>query len=275
MPPSKPYKFSDPFAAVETEPILTSEGRETNRQIIKVKDDDGLFQPVSDVSRGYQLITNETALQIVQDVQTRSKFSWSEMKKPEFTGQRFSAYYMSEEPIASIKNGIERTMKVGLLVRNSYNGSCKFGIQLFLAFMECLNQFHSANQFGNFLLRHTSGEEGNNLLDADDAAAQIGRCAGVMIETAPLFKELVESGPLTLGDIRGAKKQITELTSTKWGEVIDNIETDSQWGLLNGLTYVATHRLEGDGSLRVGEAIGRYYLQDSETAKSARSSKSD
>jgi hypothetical protein len=163
-------------------------------------------------------------------------------------------------------------MRVGLRISNSYDGSCKFGIQLFVAFMECLNQFHSANQFGNFLLRHTSGEGGGNLLDADDAAAQIGRCAGVMIDTAPMFKTLVESGPLTLQDLVNAKANV-EISPTRWGDVIDNIETDSQWGLLNGMTYVATHKVPGVGSLRAGESIGRYYLQGNEVAATARKGK--
>ena len=265
-------KFSDPFTPVEFEPIMTREGQETNRQIIKVKDDEGILQPISDVSRGYQLITNETALQIVHDVQTRSKFSWAEMTTPTFDGKRFVANFMSEDEIASIKDGVSRSMRVGLRISNSYDGSCRFGIQLFVAFMECLNQFHSANQFGNFLLRHTSGDGGTNLLDAEDAAAQISRCAGVMLDTAPVFKSLVDSGPLTFQNLIHAKQNV-DLPPTRWGDVLDRIETDSQWGLLNGMTFVATHNLSGGGSLRSGESIGRYYLQNDELAKTARKGK--
>jgi len=265
----------DPFASVEIEPVLTSEGIETKRSIVKVKDDEGKFQPVSSVSSGYQLITNEQAQQVVTDVQTRSRFTWQELRPTFFDGKRFLSYYMSEENIGKVSNGIKRTMRVGMLARNSYDGSCRFGIQMFMAMLECSNQFIHPNLFGSFLLRHTTGEGGSNMLDPEDAAEQISRQANVMLELAPAIGAMKESGVLTIDDLRDAKQKVA-IAPTKWGNVLDHIEADNRFGLMNALTYVASHDIDGMASVRAGESIGRYFLDNDETVRqTVRGSKVD
>lgn len=256
----------NPFNSVEVEPVLTAEGIETKRSIVKVRDNEGVLQPVSSVSAGYQLITNEQAQQVVEDVQTRSKFTWKELRPTFFDGKRFLSYYMSEESIGEVNNGIKRTMKVGMLTRNSYDGSCRFGIQMFMAMLECSNQFIHPNMFGSFLLRHTTGDGGANLLDPEDAAEQISRQAGVMLEVAPAIGAMKKSGVLTVADLREAKAK-TSIAPTKWGSVLDHIESDSKFGLMNAMTFVASHEIDGMASVRAGESIGRYFLDNDEAVK--------
>ena len=267
--------FSDPYAPVEIEPIMTSEGLETKRQIIKVRDDEGKLQPVSDVSRDYQVITNEAAFQIVQDVQSRSEYTWQEMKNF-FDGKRYYHYSMSEQEVGKVNNGISRTVRVGILAKNSYDGSCRFGIQLFMAMYECTNQFIHPNMFGNFLMRHTQGAEGGNLLNAEDAAQQISRGAGTMVQMLPAIQSLKKSDPLSLSLLQQAQQGVA-IAPSKWGSVLSNIEADNEWGLLNAMTFVASHELAGGASLRAGESIGRFFLdkREGEVAEARKTAKSN
>lgn len=253
-------KVTDPFAEVKT--IIPSiEGRASlSKQCIMVKDDKGVFQEAGWVSPDYNLIPNERAHGILDDICTRSKFGFHQMRPDFFDGKRYVAYRMSDEPLFEIKNGLSRTGKVGIACLNSYDGSTALRIQMFVAFLECLNQNHYGNRFGNFSIKHIINGDGEGDVNFGDALEQIQLGANRLMNAAPLFQRLT-SVDLDM-DLLRAAKAATDLGDSHWGAVIDHIETDSAWGLQNAMTNVASHKLKGIRSIQVGNSIGEAFLNE-------------
>jgi hypothetical protein len=247
---------TDPFTPVALEK-MTVGGEEVPKLAVMVKDDLGKFQLASAVSPGYQLISNEVAQNVMDDIMTRSNQTWHKHSSL-WDGRRFSAAYFNDEEIMSVGSGeAQRSLRLGIQLRNSYDGSCSMGIEMFICAYECKNQFFQRNRFGNFVIRHTT-DGGNADWDVEDAIQQISLGGEGLLQLAPRFEEMTKK-PMTLPLLQGAvNKDLVPFG--KWADVLKGIEEETEWGLYNALTSIATHNIKGFGSLSSGQKIGEHFL---------------
>ena len=251
---------SNPYTEVDLQRLSTKYGEVPKYEVL-VKDDKGDWNAVNTVSEGYQLIKNELVSNVIEDIKTRSGYEWHPLKDKFFDGKRYMEYWMSDNDITTIKakGGFNRTMKIGLMGLNSYDGSSSFRLLMFMCALECSNQFISQNRFGSFILRHLVNKDGSNEFNVQDACERISTGAQELITFAPMLKKL-QSKTLELKDFQYAKTS-TEMPRSRWGDVLDKIEHDSVWGLYNALTDVASNNMQGLQSLSINEQIGQAYLE--------------
>lgn len=252
-------KTTNPYAEVElVTPQINGRDMET-RQVVMVKDDEGVYQESGVVSKGYQLIKNELAHGILEDIVTRSGEPFHDLRGAHWDGKRYVEYKMSDRSLFEVqRNGVNRTAKIGIALQNSYDGSCALRVQMFIALLECSNQCIESNLFGSFSLKHQIGGNGEGLINVEDAVSQIGEGAQRLIAAAPVMERLGDI-PLTLDMLKLARRE-TKLAEGHWGRVIDRTESDTAWGLYNALTSVASHDVAGNNGLTIGNNIGRLFL---------------
>ena len=262
--------FTNPYADVQVSPIMVQGETMSNKLAVQVRaDDDTWSAKPSVVSTGYSVITNSEARDCGHDIMTRSPYTWRGLKT-HWDGKRYIGYHLTNEKIAQIDtDGEPHPIHLGLMIRNSYDGSSIFGIQLFVANMVCLNQYQDRNRFGYFAIRHTERN-----WDFSDALSQIGHGAQRAIEIAPRIQAL-QNTPLTMGLLQGAHRAI-EMPKTKWGEVLTALDADvnrghsgTAYGLFQALTFVSTHQLDGMSTLRVGESVMQWALPSAKRVDNA------
>ena len=252
--------FTDPFAPLQVSPITVGGETMQNKIAIQVKADDGSWSlKPSVVSTDYTVITNAEARDCVDDIMTRSQYSWRPLKQ-HWDGKRYIAYHLTNEKITTLaRDGkTPHDIHLGMMMRNSYDGSSIFGIELFIANMACTNQYTARNLFGSFAIRHNNRE-----WDFNDALQQIGRGAQNAISVVPKLSMLT-SMPLTPVHIIEAHKH-TKIPTSKWGEVLGALDTDVEdsgklYGLFQAMTYVTSHKMDGLSSLRAGESVMQWVV---------------
>ena len=251
MPTSK---FSDPFAPVTTKPVEVG-GEEVNKVAVMVTDDDGTEHLAGILGKNYNLIKNEVADDVSHDIMSRSPFKWNPLKSF-FNGKRYAAHYITADPVTSIVNGDEHPIHLGFMVRNSYDGSGLFGLEMFACNMKCVNQYISRNRFGYFQIYHVDSQ--SYLIE--DAVKNVSIGAEKLLEIAPQIQSMRDE-ELTTQYLCEAKKNIN-IPNSKWGEVIDQLalEEVSKFGLYQALTFVGSHKMEGFNSLKVLNSISDFVL---------------
>jgi len=250
-------KSTDPFADVMLEKVMVA-GQEVKQRAVMVRDDDGEFKAVSVVGPDYNLVPNSVCRDVMGDVMSRSEYDWKPLKNF-WDGKRFIQMHITTETITAINDdGREHPLHVGLMVRNTYDGSGTFSFEMYACNMVCTNQYINRNRFGFFAMRHTPGEVGR--WDINDALANIGVGANNLLEVAPRIQSMMEQ-PLTVDHIVDARAKI-QLPDNKWADVLDrlSVEPRTRFGLFQALTGTTSHDIKGFSSLRAGDSVGSYFL---------------
>lgn len=252
--------FSNPFAPVDTQPVHVA-GQEVSKIAVRVQDDNGEHQVSGILGRDYNLISNQLAYDTASDVFTRSDLNWQTLvdyrgkERIHFDGKRYIHHFITGEPIEQVCG---QPCHLGALLYNSYDGSSRFGFELFLCNMHCTNQYISRNKFGFFAIRHTSN--GQIHFDINDATAELADGAQRAIAVAPRISQLSEI-PLTLEHLTAARQK-TAIPASKWGDVLDQLakEDGTAYGLFQALTFTATHKLSGLSAISTGASITDFAL---------------
>lgn len=248
---------TDPYCDVRTEKVQVA-GQEVAKTAVQVRDQDGVWQLAGIQGPEYQLLTNSKAKDIMDDVKTRSNHEWTDIKTI-WDGKKYAQFSRTQDKITSISNGQEHDLYMGLLSRNSYDGSGSYGFGVFAFNFSCANQYISRNRFGYYVLRHTPGQM--NDFDIQDAVKNIGHGAQAILDVAPKIQDLRNTG-LTTEKILEARKS-TAIPSSKWGTVLDELdkEEDNNFGLFQAMTNVTTHHLSGFNSINIGDGVTDYFLK--------------
>jgi len=255
--------FSDPFTAVDIQPVQVAGENIATKLAVRVKADDGTWSRTPTVvSSGYNLIQNTLVKDVGDDIMSRSGHQWAALKQ-HWDGKRFISMWITNNPIAQVDGAQTHSARshpihLGLMLRNAYDGSGVFGVEIFACNVACTNQYHDRNRFGYFAVRHI----GQNTFDIDDALANLSTGAQNVIGIAPRLNQL-RSTPLEVKHIMDARKN-TQIPSSKWADVLDQLSKEEDGGVLYGLyqalTFVATHEVGGLNSISVGESVSKHLL---------------
>lgn len=249
-------KSTDPFADVMLEKVLVA-GREIKQRAVMVQDDLGEYKPVSVVGPDYNLVPNSVCRDVMADVMSRSEYDWQPLKSF-WDGKRFIQMHITSDPITAIENDREHPLHVGLMVRNTYDGTGAFSFEMYACNMVCTNQYINRNRFGFFAMRHTPGEVGK--WDINDALENIGFGADNLLKIAPRIQDMMGQS-LTADHIIDARQHIM-LPDNKWSNVLDRLDSEprTRFGLFQSLTATTSHDVKGFSSLRAGDSVGTYFL---------------
>ena len=249
--------FTNPWADVEITPVQIAGEDIASKSAIRVKSDDGTWtKHPSIVSSDYRLIRNDVARDLTSDIMSRSGMKWKALKTL-WDGKRLAAYYITEEKVAEAEGGaVGHPIHVGMMIRNTYDGSGVFGLEIFAANMHCTNQYIDRNRFGYFAIRHDSGAN----FDVQDAVANLSSGVTNVLSVAPVLSQMRKT-PLTLEHVLKAREE-TNVPKSMWGAVLTQLalEEATLFGLYQALTYVASHEVSGFNSLYVGESVSRFSL---------------
>lgn len=251
--------FSDPFTEVVERPLYADSVLSSRRAIL-AKDRDGEFREVGVVAGGYQLIHNTLALDIISDIQSRTDFNWRTLKTvwPADKGNKFIQLDVSERKIDTFDhNGQTNEMYLGMMTRNSYDGSTAFGFELFLFNMLCANQYINRNRFGYFSIRH----DDNRSFDILDSVRSVHDGVQRAIETAPRFRSL-QSRSLDVNGLVGIRHDLDKsMPGHGWGETLKRLDGDTEWDLYQAMTNFLSHERDGLSSFRQNDQITGYFLK--------------
>ncbi len=247
---------TNPFADVTLEKVMVA-GQEVNKRSVMIKDDLDEYRPISVVGPEYNLVPNSVCRDVMDDVMSRSEYGWRELKTF-WDGKRFIQMHITRDAITSVRNGQEYPLHVGLMVRNSYDGSSAFAFEMYACNMVCSNQYINRNRFGFFAMRHTPGESGK--WDVNDALQNVGVGADNLLRMAPQIQQMMGE-PLTADHIINARQSI-KLPDSYWSNTLDRLDEEprTRFGLFQALTGTASHDVKGVRSLRVGDSVGTYFL---------------
>jgi len=260
--------FSDPFTEVRESPVTVA-NQEVSKTAIQVQDDDGEWKLAGIMSKDYHLIKNDVARDVGSDIMSRSDYQWQELPKRIWDGKRYVSYHVTNDPITTIDTrhpeNPRRPIHLGMMMRNTYDGKGKFGLEIYAMDFICSNQFVSRNLFGYFAIYHGERQE----FQIDDAIQQVTKGAGNVLAIAPRVQEL-SATPLTSDAIVKAAQE-TKMPISKWGEVITRLalEESSMFGLYSAMTYIASHKLVGFNAINIGNTITDHFLQGAPAAEVA------
>jgi hypothetical protein len=252
--------FSDPFASVDIQPVAVAGEEIASKIAVRVKADDGTWSRTPAVlSSGYNLLQNSVVKDVGDDIMSRSGHEWRPLKRY-WDGRKFIDMHITNAPITQVDGGNSpHPIHLGLMLRNSYDGSSVFGVELYACNMVCTNQYHDRNRFGYFAIRHS----GEGAFDVNDAVANIGAGANNIIAIAPKLNQM-RLTDLTIQHLVDAQKS-TEVSTPRWGDVLEQLgkepDMGTLYGLFQALTFVATHQVGGMKSLKVSESVGNYFLK--------------
>ena len=249
-------KFSNPYAEAVLNTVHVA-GKEVNKLAVQVKDDDGNMVLAGIHSDGYNLIPNSLARDVTDDIMSRSGMEWANLKT-HWDGKRFVNYFYTKNAVTEFKNGTTYPMHLGMMVRNSYDGSSTFGLEFYGMNMVCLNQFISRKMMGYFMIKHT----GDQKFDLEDATDNIRNGSQRLIEIAPRWQAMTKK-ELAVTDIIEARNKDL-VPKIFWGEVIDQLGKEPDFGKLFGLyqalTFVSSHKIQGLSSLSHGNDITEHFF---------------
>jgi len=250
---------TDPCCPVKLEPVTVA-GAEVPKLAVMVQDDKEQWRLSGMVSESYNLVPNEKVMQIADDIMTRSPYNWSPFGNEKRTlgrhwdGRKFIQTFWTDETAFKVKGKLTRTARIGLMIRNSYDGSSVFSMEFCLCFLECLNQFVHRNRFGSFVIRHSGSD-----FDVDDAILQVGEGGERLMAFAPHLEGLQEK-PIGIPDVARFVKQDL-IPKSKIDRLLDKIEDETEWGLMQAATDVVTHDCTGLRSFGHHQKIGEHFLK--------------
>jgi len=254
--PKVSNSFTNPFADVDMQPVQVA-GQDVAKIAVRVKDDAGEYTVAGILGKDYQVYKNSMARDVASDIMTRSNKEWTNLKTL-WDGKKYVDYFYTKDPITSIKNGMTYPLHLGMMLRNSYDGSSKFGFEFFIMNMICANQYVSRKQLGYFAVRHT----GENQIDVNDALQNLSIGTTRMIELAPRIENFI-SKPLAIADLVSAQAADI-IPGSQWGAAIETLGKEADagtvFGLFQAMTWVTSHKLSGMNSISQGDGVTEYFF---------------
>jgi hypothetical protein len=248
-------QFTNPFSDVQIDQVQVAGESIASKIAVRVKADDGTWSITPAIlSSDYKLINNAVARDVSSDIMSRSGHEWQELKTM-WDGKKYVAFHITKTPLAQLE-GNSHPIHMGLMVRNSYDGSGVFGLELYACNMHCTNQYHDRNRFGYFAIRHDSAKE----FDVQDALQNLSVGAQNVIAVGPHLAKM-RALPLEMKHLLDAKKNV-KLPVSYWGDVLDRLalEESTMFGLYQAFTWIASHDMTGINSISVGESISQHLL---------------
>ena len=253
--------FSNPFADVDMQPVQVA-GEDVAKVAVRVKNDNGEFKLAGILGKDYSIHKNSLAKDVASDIMSRSGMEWSNLKTL-WDGKKYADYFYTSNPITEIKNGAVYPLHLGMMLRNSYDGSSKFGMEFFVMNQICMNQYIARKIMGYFAVRHT----GTNNFDIQDALQNVSVGATRLTQLAPRIENLIGKD-LTTADITAAASSDL-IPASHWGVALEtlNKELDAGkiFGLYQALTYVTSHKMQGFKAIGAGDAVTEYFFKKYET----------
>jgi hypothetical protein len=254
-------QFSNPFAAVDIQPVAVAGEQVPSRIAVRVQDDHGAYQVQGILGRDYQLLPNRKVRDVAEDIMSRAPTDFGGFRnlKTLWDGKRYVDYFATNNPIATANGKYSPlNLNLGLMVWNSYDGTRKVGFEVFCLNPFCTNQYHSRNRFGFFAWRHDPNEAGK--IDVDEAMQNISIGVSNIVRVAPAIQEL-KAKVLTVEMVQAAKAK-TDLPQSRWGDVLDALsgEDGSAFGLFQAMTNVASHKLSGLSAVATGTSVTEHFL---------------
>ena len=149
-----------PFATVELQPLLRSNGEESSRVAVVV-DPEGKKLEAGVMSRDYKLISNQVISDVAHELLDRTGLPFEEHKIL-WDGRRFKQQFLIE--------GMETEVQVGdvvalmLCAQNSYEGSLMAGMSFEMLRVACSNGLCISHVLGSFSLKHWGERDFENEL---------------------------------------------------------------------------------------------------------------
>jgi len=158
---------NDPFCDVRLENIQHGSMATDKFMVALQAPDTDAYLPIPGVgsvhSGDYKLVTNRQVHDMALSVMGETGLSFKPLPTRAaggatpvyWNGRRFSEKWYCESAGVDVPGG--SSMRLGVEVTNSYDGSCKVGIAFFAMHMICANQFYSSNMMGRpFELPHVN-----------------------------------------------------------------------------------------------------------------------
>lgn len=248
--------FSNPYADVTMEKVTVA-GQEVPKMAVMVKDDDN-NQVLSGMHGvDYDLIPNAMARDVADDVMSRSGKQWDNLKTL-WDGKRYINYWYTKDALVEVKNGANYPLHLGMMIRNSYDGSSVFGMEFYIMNAICTNQFIYRKAMGFFVIKHT----GNEGFDIQDAIGSIGSGAQKLIDIAPAYREMTRID-LNLDHIKKAN-ELELVPNNQWGNVIEQLRAEpdagKMFGFYQALTFVSSHKMTGLSAIKHGNGITEHFM---------------
>lgn len=247
--------FTNPFADVDVAEVSVAGESIASKIAVRVKADDGTWGKAPAIlSSDYKVIQNGIARDVASDIMSRSGQSWKELKTL-WDGRKYTAFHITQAPVADV-SGLGHPIHVGLMVRNAYDGSGVFALEVYACNMHCTNQYHDRNRFGFFAVRHDNARE----FDVQDALANLSSGVQNVIAVAPKISQL-RGTDLSVKMLTDARVK-TQVPKSMWGDVLLQLakEEATAFGLYQALTNVASHEVGGFSQIAVGESISKFLL---------------
>ena len=238
-----------PYAPIRTEPMVV-DGKPSGYRMVQIETEhrntetDMPFTTWDDVSKpvsnNYLLVENSDVRNIVEDLTSKTTWSWDSEPKTFFDGKRFMITRTTEEIQSDVDVG--DAVSLGIGAWNSYDGSKAFSLFMFINRLICTNGMMSKDMFNTFRFKHTlKNVEWKD--EAEKAFRYIQNGPEKLKEWTNTAKNLLNPIDMSsLEDIR--KNHINDLPVTTYGKIMDkfwNNEEKTGWGFLNAGADILWH----------------------------------
>jgi hypothetical protein len=229
----------DPYADIRKIESYTSAGNLTGYGVEIDHPEDG-WKLAGTVSQNYLLIPNREVRDVAEAVLAASPFDFEE-KRVFFDGKRFMSFYAAQNVVEEVSPGDE--IGLGVMFRNSYDGSTAFEASICAIRLICSNGMISRQMFSRYRFKHAmqniDWERG-----AEDALSIVKVAPQSLAAFGGAMRRLSERH-MTDSRFREIRTEvIPNLPAVTWGRVVDqyvNKEESSAFGLLNAVTATLWH----------------------------------
>ena len=275
----------DAFLPINKVPLTTDMGGYSRAHSVRLEKD-GKEVEMGVVGENYLLVPNKQLMEVAQGIIDISGLSFKPIKKF-FNGKQFRYVWQIEDAGLEVKvPEVGDVMGICMMMNNSYDGSLKAGIQLFLMRLACLNGQTSREYGWGIDFRHYN----TNGIDWEQNIIKAGSILkGKQIEALPTrFANDMSNllSPITLQDlsnIRQNDEYLGKLPAQQYAQMMDKMfddgmVTDSNsftaYDLFNAGTNVLWHQkkmttasfknnaLVVDGMMNYGKSLNHGIIPD-------------
>ena len=242
-----------PYAEVELQPLLHSNGAESSRVAVVVDPQGDCFE-AGVMSRDYKLISNKAISNVAYELLDRTDLPYEEHKVL-WDGRRFKQQFVIAGMEAEVEVG--DVVAVMLCAQNSYQGSLMAGLSLELLRLSCSNGLCVSHVLGKIALKHWGERDFENELRM--ASQQILNVGEKVEKVLPRLKAMTQK-QICRADIQDCYRQ-TGLPMSTRAKAFDLLEEDSEWMLYQSITDVLT-RQDSFSSENFNKKVSQYFISD-------------
>ena len=234
----------NPYAEIEKVPLFASDRMRSRGYSVRLEDAarPSGWSEVGVVSADYLLVPNREVRAIAEEIARRSGEAWHETRTF-FDGKRY-AYALttrSETLHAEVREG--DYVGLGMFFENSYDGSRKLAVSLYVNRVVCSNGLIAPKHFAQMRFKHDASGQGWEE-EVRRALALVDTGRGSLASFARAAERMAKKplGTEELAELRS--EYLRRLPVTLWGKIMDRYlleEEPTAWGLLNAGTNVTWH----------------------------------